>query len=147
LIFKVILAPAVGGRLRVRGAARKLEALRKTGLPNAPKMESRLPPRPFLARTECAHHDRSDSSPNRFYLTTPIYYVNARPHLGHAYSTIVCDAIARRKRALGIETWFLTGTDEHGQKIERSAKLAGCTPQEFATKIPASFAACGTGWG
>jgi methionyl-tRNA synthetase len=75
----------------------------------------------------------------RFYLTTPIYYVNARPHLGHAYSTIVCDAIARRKRALGIETWFLTGTDEHGQKIERSAKQAGCTPQEFATRIAGEF--------
>ncbi|MGA9062444.1 MAG: methionine--tRNA ligase [Terracidiphilus sp.] len=77
----------------------------------------------------------SGSNPNRFYLTTPIYYVNARPHLGHAYTTIVCDAIARRQRALGIETWFLTGTDEHGQKIERSAKLAGCSPQEFATRI------------
>jgi methionyl-tRNA synthetase len=75
----------------------------------------------------------------RFYLTTPIYYVNARPHLGHAYSTIVCDAIARRKRALGIETWFLTGTDEHGQKIERSAALAGRTPQEFATAISGEF--------
>ncbi len=81
----------------------------------------------------------SASSKDRFYLTTPIYYVNARPHLGHAYSTIVCDAIARRKRALGIETWFLTGTDEHGQKIERSAELAGCKPQEFATAISAEF--------
>jgi methionyl-tRNA synthetase len=83
----------------------------------------------------------ADSTPNasRYYLTTPIYYVNARPHLGHAYSTIVCDAIARRKRALGVETWFLTGTDEHGQKIERSAKLAGCTPQEFAAKIAGEF--------
>jgi len=80
---------------------------------------------------------QADSS--RFYLTTPIYYVNARPHLGHAYSTIVCDAIARRKRALGIETWFLTGTDEHGQKIERSAKQAGRTPQEFATAIAGEF--------
>ncbi|MGD0521634.1 MAG: methionine--tRNA ligase [Terracidiphilus sp.] len=80
-------------------------------------------------------------SPARFYLTTPIYYVNARPHLGHAYSTIVCDAIARRKRALGIETWFLTGTDEHGQKIERSAKLAGSTPEEFATAVSAEFRA------
>jgi methionyl-tRNA synthetase len=79
------------------------------------------------------------SSPTRFYLTTPIYYVNARPHLGHAYSTIVCDAIARRKRAMGIDTWFLTGTDEHGQKIERSAKLAGRTPQEFATAIAGEF--------
>jgi len=78
-------------------------------------------------------------SPARFYLTTPIYYVNARPHLGHAYSTIVCDAIARRKRALGIDTWFLTGTDEHGQKIERSAALAGRTPAEFATAISGEF--------
>jgi methionyl-tRNA synthetase len=77
----------------------------------------------------------SASSSTRYYLTTPIYYVNARPHLGHAYSTIVCDTIARRKRALGIETWFLTGTDEHGQKIERSAEKAGRTPMEFATAI------------
>ncbi len=75
----------------------------------------------------------------RYYLTTPIYYVNARPHLGHAYSTIVCDAIARRKRAMGIDTWFLTGTDEHGQKIERSAALAGRTPMEFATAISGEF--------
>jgi len=81
----------------------------------------------------------NDPSAARFYLTTPIYYVNARPHLGHAYSTIVCDAIARRKRALGIDTWFLTGTDEHGQKIERSAALAGRTPAEFATAISAEF--------
>ncbi len=83
----------------------------------------------------------TDPSASRFYLTTPIYYVNARPHLGHAYSTIVCDAIARRKRALGIDTWFLTGTDEHGQKIERSAKLAGRTPMEFATAISGEFRA------
>jgi methionyl-tRNA synthetase len=79
------------------------------------------------------------STPARFYLTTPIYYVNARPHLGHAYSTIVCDTIARRKRALGVDTWFLTGTDEHGQKIERSARQAGRTPEEFATAIAAEF--------
>ena len=78
-------------------------------------------------------------TPERYYLTTPIYYVNARPHLGHAYSTIVCDAIARRKRAMGIDTWLLTGTDEHGQKIERSAALAGRTPMEFATAISAEF--------
>ncbi|HEV2135633.1 MAG TPA: methionine--tRNA ligase [Terracidiphilus sp.] len=83
----------------------------------------------------------NDQAPKaeRYYLTTPIYYVNARPHLGHAYSTIVCDAIARRRRAMGIETWFLTGTDEHGQKIERSAKLAGCAPQAFADSIAAEF--------
>jgi methionyl-tRNA synthetase len=80
-----------------------------------------------------------NQTPGRFYLTTPIYYVNARPHLGHAYSTIVCDAMARRKRALGVDTWFLTGTDEHGQKIERSAQQAGCTPQEFTTRIAGEF--------
>jgi len=88
---------------------------------------------------EQSKHSMSKSNTERFYLTTPIYYVNARPHLGHAYSTIVCDAIARRKRALGIETWFLTGTDEHGQKIERSAELAGRTPIDFATAISGEF--------
>ena len=82
---------------------------------------------------------KTASNPARYYLTTPIYYVNARPHLGHAYSTIVCDAIARRKRAMGIDTWFLTGTDEHGQKIERSAALAGRTPAEFATAVSGEF--------
>ena len=79
----------------------------------------------------------TDSS--RFSITTPIYYVNARPHIGHAYSTLVTDAIARRKRALGFETWFLTGTDEHGQKIERSAKLADRTPKEFADTVSSQF--------
>jgi methionyl-tRNA synthetase len=84
----------------------------------------------------------SSSNPaenGHFYITTPIYYVNARPHLGHAYSTIVCDAVARRKRSQGIKTWFLTGTDEHGQKIERSAKLAGKSPAEFAATISNEF--------
>src|SRR4051794_23462087 len=75
----------------------------------------------------------------RFYLTTPIYYVNARPHLGHTYTTAVSDAICRRKRALGFETRFLTGTDEHGQKIERSAQAANCTPSEFAAGVSAQF--------
>jgi methionyl-tRNA synthetase len=75
----------------------------------------------------------------RFYLTTPIYYVNARPHLGHTYTTVVSDAICRRKRALGFETRFLTGTDEHGQKIERSAQAANCSPSEFASGISAQF--------
>jgi methionyl-tRNA synthetase len=75
----------------------------------------------------------------KFYITTPIYYVNARPHIGHAYTTVVGDAIARRKRALGFETWLLTGTDEHGQKIERSARAAGQTPQEFADVVSSQF--------
>src|SRR5216683_2881240 len=76
-----------------------------------------------------------------FYITTPIYYVNARPHIGHAYTTIACDTIARRHRMLGDDTWFLTGTDEHGQKIERAAKAAGKSPQQFADQVSAEFRA------
>jgi methionyl-tRNA synthetase len=75
----------------------------------------------------------------KFYITTPIYYVNARPHIGHAYTTIACDTIARRQRMLGAETFFLTGTDEHGQKIERAAEAAGKTPQQYADEISAEF--------
>jgi methionyl-tRNA synthetase len=75
----------------------------------------------------------------KFYITTPIYYVNARPHIGHAYTTIACDTIARRQRMLGAETFFLTGTDEHGQKIERAAQAAGKTPQRYADEISAEF--------
>ncbi len=75
----------------------------------------------------------------KFYLTTPIYYVNARPHIGHAYSTIVADVIARRHRLLGEDTFFLTGTDEHGQKIERSAQAAGVAPQQFADQVSKTF--------
>jgi methionyl-tRNA synthetase len=85
--------------------------------------------------------ESTNQSGDSFYITTPIYYVNARPHLGHAYSTIVCDAVARRKRSQGITTWFLTGTDEHGQKIERSAQKAGKTPEEFATEVSGEFRA------
>jgi len=75
----------------------------------------------------------------KFYLTTPIYYVNARPHIGHAYTTIVGDVLARRHRLLGFDTFFLTGTDEHGQKIERSAAAAGIAPQQFADQVSDSF--------
>jgi methionyl-tRNA synthetase len=77
----------------------------------------------------------------KFYITTPIYYVNARPHIGHAYTTIACDAIARRQRLMGFDTYFLTGTDEHGQKIERAAQAAGKTPQQFTDEVSAEFRA------
>jgi methionyl-tRNA synthetase len=80
-----------------------------------------------------------DKGSQKFYITTPIYYVNARPHIGHAYTTLVCDAIARRKRMLGFDTYFLTGTDEHGQKIERSAQAAGKTPKQFADEVSELF--------
>lgn len=76
-----------------------------------------------------------------YYLTTPIYYVNARPHLGTAYSTIVTDTIARYKRAQGFDVFFLTGTDEHGQKIQRSARAMNCTPQHFVDEVAAEFRA------
>jgi len=79
--------------------------------------------------------------PNKFYITTPIYYVNARPHIGHAYTTLACDTIARRRRMLGDDTYFLTGTDEHGQKIERAAAAAGKTPQQFADEVSSEFRA------
>jgi len=82
---------------------------------------------------------RSEFMTRKFYITTPIYYVNARPHIGHAYTTITCDTIARRQRMLGAETFFLTGTDEHGQKIERAAQAAGKTPQQYADEISGEF--------
>jgi methionyl-tRNA synthetase len=77
----------------------------------------------------------------KFYITTPIYYVNARPHIGHAYTTIACDTIARRQRMMGFETWFLTGTDEHGQKIQRAAEAAGKPPQQLTDEVSAEFRA------
>jgi methionyl-tRNA synthetase len=77
--------------------------------------------------------------PKSFYITTPIYYVNASPHIGHAYTTIVADALARYHRMAGEDTFFVTGTDEHGDKIAEAAKSAGITPKEYADKISAQF--------
>src|SRR6266700_1478126 len=91
----------------------------------------------------CSTQVRRESSkaamPQKFYITTPIYYVNARPHIGHAYTTLACDTIARRQRLLGADVFFLTGTDEHGQKIERAAQAACKTPQQYADEISAEF--------
>jgi len=74
-----------------------------------------------------------------FYVTTPIYYVNAEPHLGHAYTTIVGDALTRWHRLLGDDVMYLTGTDEHGLKIRQAADAAGTTPQEFCDRIAPAF--------
>ncbi len=76
---------------------------------------------------------------NKFYLTTPIYYVNAAPHIGHAYTTMVADTICRFKRMQGFEAVLTTGTDEHGQKVERAAKATGKSPKEFTDLISAEF--------
>src|SRR5258708_20598627 len=80
----------------------------------------------------------------RFYLTTAIDYVNGQPHLGHAYEKIVADVIARAHRSLGQETFFLTGLDEHGQKVQQAAVAEGKTPQAYCddfAKIWRTFAA------
>ena len=77
--------------------------------------------------------------PPRYYITTPIYYVNDAPHIGHAYTTLACDALARFKRLDGHDVVFLTGTDEHGQKVEKSARAAGREPLEFCDEISENF--------
>ena len=74
-----------------------------------------------------------------YYLTTPIYYVNDAPHIGHAYTTLACDVIARFKRLDGFDVHFLTGTDEHGQKVEKAATEAGLEPQPFTDKVSQNF--------
>ncbi|HMC72100.1 MAG TPA: class I tRNA ligase family protein, partial [Mycobacteriales bacterium] len=76
---------------------------------------------------------------SRFYVTTPIYYVNDAPHIGHAYTTVIADAVARWHRLIGDDTYFLTGTDEHGLKVAQSAEEAGISPQEQADRNAARF--------
>ena len=82
---------------------------------------------------------QSEGQGRPFYITTPIYYVNDRPHIGHAYTTLACDVIARFKRLDGFDTHFLTGTDEHGQKVEKSAAAAETDPQAFCDRVAQNF--------
>ncbi|PIU26425.1 class I tRNA ligase family protein, partial [Candidatus Aquicultor secundus] len=81
----------------------------------------------------------ANSAKNSFYVTTPIYYVNDVPHIGHAYSTIIADVLARYKRLTGYDVLFLTGTDEHGQKVEKAARDRGLTPQEHCDLMVGPF--------
>ena len=78
-------------------------------------------------------------STKNYYITTPIYYVNDVPHIGHAYTTIAADIMARYQRLNGREVFFLTGTDEHGQKIENTAAENGETPIELADRVVVRF--------
>lgn len=78
-------------------------------------------------------------SDKTYYVTTPIYYVNDAPHIGHAYTTLACDVLARFKRLDGYDVFFLTGTDEHGQKVEKSAEAAGVDPQAFTDRVSQNF--------
>ena len=84
---------------------------------------------------------------DKFYLTTPIYYVNGAPHIGHAYTSIAADVVARWKRLEGRDVFFLTGTDEHGQKVEKAAQDAGLDPQTFTDGVAAQFHAMGAALG
>jgi len=77
--------------------------------------------------------------PKSFYVTTPIYYVNDRPHIGHTYTTVLADVLARHHRMLGEDVFFLTGTDEHGQKIEKTAASRGITPQQLVDEVAPNF--------
>src|SRR5580658_7636389 len=83
-------------------------------------------------------HRKNDMTP-AFYITTPIYYVNGAPHIGHAYTSIAADVMARFKRLDGYDVFFLTGTDEHGQKVEKAASDAGLDPQSFTDRVSADF--------
>ena len=74
-----------------------------------------------------------------FYISTPIYYPSAKPHMGHAYSSIIADFFARFKRIDGFEVHFLTGTDEHGLKIQRAAEKKGMNPKDFCDEISVTF--------
>ncbi len=78
-----------------------------------------------------------------FYVTTPIYYVNGAPHIGHANTSVAADVLARWKRLDGYDVLFLTGTDEHGQKVEKAARDAGLDPQAFTDQVAAQFVAMG----
>src|SRR5262249_8532779 len=100
--------------------------------PRAPRRRSRRRSQPGRRRSE---HDMTQT----FYITTPIYYVNDIPHLGHAYTTLVADALARFHRMRGDDTRFLTGTDEHGQKVEEAASKRGLTPQQLVDQVAPRF--------
>src|SRR5476649_266760 len=76
---------------------------------------------------------------NTFYITTPIYYVNDRPHIGHAYTSVACDVLARFMRLSGKQVKFLTGTDEHGQKVEKSAAASNEAPKAFVDRVSQHF--------
>src|ERR1700724_1283507 len=77
----------------------------------------------------------------RFYITTAIDYVNGRPHLGHAYEKIIADVIVRARRSLGQEAFFLTGLDEHGQKVQQAAVAEGKTPQAYCDELAITWKA------
>src|SRR5256886_15230884 len=86
-----------------------------------------------------AHNDKMPQAKPKFYLTTPIYYTNGLPHIGHTYTTVVADTIRRYKRMRGYELVMTTGTDEHGVNVERAAKKAGMSESAFVAQMAAEW--------
>ena len=138
-----------GPDLMVCSEARFLEVIFEFEIPSIASLAGR----PIMTRTLRAPPNPCDRGSSRFpdgleedfmqrtkfYVTTPIYYVNDKPHIGHAYTTIVADVLARYHRLLDVPTYFLTGTDEHGQKVQKAAAAAGITPQEQADNTVVRF--------
>ena len=77
----------------------------------------------------------------KIYITTPLYYVNDKPHIGHAYTTILADVLSRYNKLMGNDVFFLTGTDEHGQKVQEAAEKSGTTPEQHVQKYHQNFVA------
>ena len=94
--------------------------------------------RPFMAAVGTPATSFDDGQ-RPFQITTPIYYVNDKPQIGHAYTSTACDVIARFMRLSGREVFFLSGTDEHGQKVEQSAAKRGVAPQDFVDEVSQNF--------
>src|SRR5918992_1185892 len=104
----------------------------------AAKTPRLVKPRPASPGPLSSLRDVTDGR-SRFYVTTPIYYVNDAPHIGHAYTTVIADALARWHRLLGDAVFFLTGTDEHGLKVQRAAEANGVSPREWADRTVERF--------
>ncbi|MDQ7834219.1 MAG: methionine--tRNA ligase [Humidesulfovibrio sp.] len=126
----------------VRKGPRATPGVRVPGA-SAAKAEAPSLPRSARAATTQVWKRSKESRLSRFFVTTPIFYVNAKPHLGHAFTTILADAMTRFHRLMGDEAFFLTGTDEHGDKIAKASDEAGQSPKEYADQISGLFRALG----
>ena len=91
-------------------------------------------PMRYFPRNICLHSERLFHVSRKIYLTTPIFYPNGKPHIGHAYNVIACDAMARFQRLDGKDVFFVSGTDEHGLKMQQTADAEGMTPLELADR-------------
>jgi leucyl-tRNA synthetase len=138
LVAAMLLLSAQGAvRLSVHSAARARHALASRA-PRAAAIAGRSSVRARALATMSTMAEQEAAEPG-FYVTTPIYYVNDKPHIGHAYTTIASDAFARFNRLDGKRVRLLTGTDEHGQKVQQSAEKNGMAPLAFADGVSANF--------